>query len=75
MMPQSQVGPHECTSRVQRAAPLPGNGAAAQKKAPQSGALSIRETGGVLFRDFQGEANWRPLHPGNDYTPDFWFVK
>jgi hypothetical protein len=52
MMPQSRGLPHECTSRVQRPGSLPGNGAAGEKKAPQSGALSIRETGGVLFRDF-----------------------
>ncbi len=73
MMPQSRGQPHECTSRVHPEEPLPGNGA--KKKAPQSGALSIRETGGVLFRDFEGYANWRPPHPESNYTPEFWFVK
>jgi hypothetical protein len=53
---------------------LPANGAG-EKKAPQSGALSIRETGGVLFRDFEGYANWRSPHPDNHYTPEVWFVK
>src|ERR1017187_6226950 len=31
--------------------------------------------GAVLFRDFQGSANWRPPHPGDHYTEELWFVK
>ena len=47
------------------------------KKKPRldRGFKLFAETGGVLFRDFWDQTDWRPSHPAIHYTEEFLFVK